>query len=138
MPITQSLGSQLHAEREYMTKRLALIESYANFGDFSLNGKDSITFTSTGSSTYNIKWTAFQDIFPVAAFGQALDYGTDSNGVHHDKPWRLKAGETCSFITAMSGETTVAIHGMSFCSEVKLIGETLTSPIRLQRLTLLL
>ena len=122
MPITQSLGSQLHAEREYMTKRLALIESYANFGDFSLNGKDSITFTSTGSSTYNIKWTAFQDIFPVAAFGQALDYGTDSNGVHHDKPWRLKAGETCSFITAMSGETTVAIHGMSFCSEVSNIG----------------
>ena len=122
MPITQSLGNQLHAEHEYMTKRLALMQSYANFGVFSLNGSDSVTFTSTGSSTYNIKWTAFQDIFPVAAFGQALDYGTDSNGVHHTSPWRLKAGETCSFITAMSGETTVAIHGMSFCSEIANLG----------------
>jgi hypothetical protein len=122
MPITQSLGNQLHAEREYITKRLALMESYANFGDFSLNGTDSITFTSTGNSTYNIKYTAYQDIFPVAAFGQALDYGTDSNGVKHTSPWRLKAGDTCSFITAMSGETTVSIHGMSFCAEISNLG----------------
>ena len=122
MPITQSLGNQLHAEREYMAKRLALMESYANFGDFSLNGTDSITFTSTGNSTYNIQYTAYQDIFPVAAFGQALDYGTDSSGVKHTSPWRLKAGETCSFITAMSGETTVSIHGMSYCSAIDNLG----------------
>lgn len=122
MPITQSLGNQLHAERAYMVKRLALIESYANYGDFSLNGTDSITFTSTGSSTYNIKWTAYQDIFPVAAFGQALDYGTDENGVKHTKPWRLKAGHTYTISTQMSGETTVAIHGMSFCSSIDNLG----------------
>ena len=122
MPITQSLGNQLHSEREYLAKRLVLMQSYANFGDFSLNGTDSITFTSTGSSTYNIKWTAYQDIFPVAAFGQALDYGTDENGVRHTKPWRLKAGHTYTISTQMSGETTVAIHGMSYCSEITNLG----------------
>lgn len=122
MPITQSLGNQLHAERAFLQKRLALIESYANYGDFGLNGTDSITFTSTGNSTYNIKWTAYQDIFPVAAFGQALDYGTDENGVRHTKPWRLKAGHSYTISTQMSGETTVAIHGMSYCSEIGNLG----------------
>lgn len=51
-----------------------------------------------------------------------MDYGTDSSGVKHTSPWRLKAGETCSFVTAMSGETTVSIHGMSYCSAIDNLG----------------
>jgi len=39
-PITQSLGDQLEAEKQYITRRLVYLSSYAAYGEFSASGTD--------------------------------------------------------------------------------------------------
>ena len=39
-PITQSLGDQLEAEKQYITRRLVYLSSYAAYGEFSAGGTD--------------------------------------------------------------------------------------------------
>lgn len=83
-PITQQVGNQLEGERQYMRRRLALIASYAAWGQFRVSNTGSTGLSDAGASlsmvpgknrtgnNYTFDLVAHQWIYPVGTMGNTL------------------------------------------------------------------
>ena len=118
-PITQSIGNQLEAERQYMKRRLVYAASYARWGDFEYAASGSIGLDDTASSfgfqgypnpdgtvaSYVIQVTPHQYIYPTANVG--------ANTI--DPHVRLAPGQTYNFnLGSVQGDTGVAIFASNY------------------------
>lgn len=118
-PITQSIGNQLEAERQYMKRRLVYAASYARWGDFEYAASGSIGLDDTASSfgfqgypnpdgtvaSYVIQVTPHQYIYPTANVG--------ANTI--DPHIRLAPGQTYNFnLGSVNGDTGVAIFASNY------------------------
>jgi hypothetical protein len=93
-PMEQSLGSQLECEKEWLSKRLAMLYGYAQYGNFRAGAsvqdafkfrtaaKRGISNVSGGdgsssfgeASTYHIEFTPYQYLYPLATIGETALY----------------------------------------------------------------
>lgn len=115
-PITQSVGSSLHSEMQYMRRRLIYMASYAGWGEFS-SAKDNSTGISdavdsfsmqvyhlpdsnTSASEYKFDVVPHQYIYPTGMMGQtAIDPHVR---VAPGEAYQLNLGTTLSNDTGMS------------------------------------
>lgn len=118
-PITQSLGNQLEAEKQYMKRRLVYAASYAAWGDFEYASTGSVGLDDVASSfgfqgypnpdgttaSYTINVTPHQYIYPTANVG----------GNTRDPHVRLAPGQSYSFnLGTVDGDTGVAIFASNY------------------------
>lgn len=115
LPLPQSLGDQLQAEKEWNNKRLAYFSSYAGFGNFAAGDgvTDALVFRSVkhhgNDPQYRFELTPHQWIYPVVGVG--------SSSV--PSRTRVPAGETYTFKTISSDQNTnVRINGISYYRKI--------------------
>lgn len=136
-PITQSLGSQLQNELQYMNQRVIYMTSYAGFGAWSgdtthaiglSDANETFSFTpaamSDGSaSTYTFTITPHQYIYP------SYFYGGTFTSTHQ----RTSPSQTCTFTIAenvLGSDTGMGICGINYISNLgKLADKRVTSDI---------
>ena len=113
-PITQSLGDQLQAEKQWWKQREVYMSSYASYGEFDVRGPGSLMFrsipTTNGSNpTFNFKVTPAMWLYVQGGVGQTLFGGI-----------RTKAGETTDLYNLMAdGNTDVFINGINYIKNVQ-------------------
>lgn len=115
-PLSQSLGNQLGAERQWMRRRIDYLASWAGWGPYaSADGEGaygalifrSVTNIDGTNHDYTVELTAHNAMYPAFALGQTVTRGT-ADGT----PRRLMEGETGTFrIGVGDGETNIAIDG---------------------------
>ena len=118
-PITQSIGDQIQAEKQYMKRRLVYAASYARWGDFEYATTGSLGLDDTVSSfgflgfpnpdgtvaSYVISVTPHQYLYPTANVG----------GNTIDPHIRLAPGQTYNFnLGSVNGDTGVAIFASNY------------------------
>ena len=106
LPLPQSLGNLLEAERSWITRRLAYMSSYASYGKFDSGEQAgalsfrSIVTTTGESPTYNFTLQPHTWLYPSIGIGDSAIW----SGV------RVRAGETFKFPTQKSdGNTNIRI-----------------------------
>ena len=130
-PITQSMGDQVEAEKQYMKRRLVLFASYAEWGgDFS---KSTVGNTGLDDTTTNFGIEATKDIdgnntnvifnlvphqyiYPTGAVGQTTSYLRK----------RCKPGETYTFQINSSpvvGDTAVVLFASNYYRSLGNLGD---------------
>lgn len=124
-PITQSLGSQLQNELQYMNQRVIYMTSYAGFGAWGGDTTHAIglseaneTFSFTpaampdgSGSTYTFTITPHQYIYP------SYFYGGTFTSTHQ----RTSPSQTCTFTIAenvLGSDTGMGICGINYISEL--------------------
>jgi hypothetical protein len=127
-PLTQSLGNQLEAEKQYMKRRLIYAASYAAWGDFEYATTGSVGISDVASSfgfqgyklpngqtaSYKISVTPHQYIYPTG--------NTGSNTV--DPHVRLSPGQTYKFnLGTVDGDTGVAIFAANYYRSFGNVGD---------------
>ena len=125
-PISQSLGDQLLAEKQYMKRRLVYASSYAAYGEFSLNGDNSFGFNTypriDGSSpTVVLDVTPHQYLYPTARVGQTL----------RNPHVRVKPFEKYHFVIDNSGnlgDTVCGLKGGNYFRSFGNIGDLSVKP----------
>lgn len=131
-PITQSLGDQLQCELQWVRLRLTYLSSYASYGDFAMNGTNSLTFRSIqtlngAQPTYSFDLTPHIWLYPAISKGSSLAFGQDENGLSYSAPQRVKAGEMFTLSGVESdGNTNLQICGID---QYKSIGEFGNKPV---------
>jgi hypothetical protein len=93
-PMEQSLGSQLECEKEWLSKRLAMLYGYAQYGNFRAGAsvQDAFKFRTAAkrgvssvvggdgsssfgeASTYHIEFTPYQYLYPLVTIGETALY----------------------------------------------------------------
>ena len=106
LPLPQSLGNLLEAERSWINRRLAYISSYASYGKYDSGEQAgalsfrSIVTTTGDSPTYNFTLQPHTWLYPSIGIGDSAIW----SGV------RVRAGETYKFPTQKSdGNTNIRI-----------------------------
>ena len=106
LPLPQSLGNLLEAERSWITRRLAYMSSYASYGKFDSGEQAgalsfrSIVTTTGESPTYNFTLQPHTWLYPSIGIGDSAIW----SGV------RVKAGDIFKFPTQKSdGNTNIRI-----------------------------
>jgi hypothetical protein len=133
-PITQSLGDQLQAERQWVERRMAYLSSYAGFGDFgrrdgegaagSLNFRSIVKIDGTRPS-YTFSIVPHIWMYPTFAIGSTLMYGI-GNSVSP----RVKEGEQYDVrIGTADGNTNIFLNGIDYMRTIgdftdKSLGDT--------------
>ncbi len=125
-PISQSLGDQLQAEKQYMKRRLVYASSYAAYGEFSLNGDNSFGFNTypriNGSSpTVVLDVVPHQYLYPTARVGQSL----------RNPHVRVKPFDTYHFVIDESGslgDTVCGLKGGNYFRSFGNIGDLSVKP----------
>lgn len=129
-PITQSLGSQLHNELQYMNQRVIYMTSYAAFGAWGGDTTHSIglsdaneTFSFTpaampdgSASTYTFTITPHQYIYPSHYYG----------GTFTSTRQRTSPSQTCTFTIAsgvQGSDTGMGICGINYISDLGDLGD---------------
>jgi len=129
-PITQQVGSQLESERQYMKRRLALVASYACWGDFSsgvnsgvvgLEDSGAALSMSPGSGyiggEYTFEVVPHQWLYPTGA----------KDRVTVDPHVRVAPGETYRFTVSTSGEisgdSSVSLAALNYYRKIGNIGD---------------
>ena len=125
-PITQSLGSQLQAELQYMNQRVIYMTSYAGFGAWGGDSTHSIGLADANEtfgfmpanmpdgsgSTYTFIITPHQYIYPSYYLGQTFTQ------THK----RTSPKQTCTFTIAENlkdgGDTGIGICGINYISDL--------------------
>ena len=137
-PITQSLGSQLQAELQYMNQRVIYMTSYAGFGAWGGDSTHSIGLADANEtfgfmpanmpdgsgSTYTFTITPHQYIYPSYYLGQTF------TSTHK----RTSPKQTCTFTIAENlkdgGDTGIGICGINYISNLGDLGDkSVTSDI---------
>lgn len=130
-PITQSLGSQLLNELQYMNKRVVLFASYAAFGHLGGNTSLSIGLSDTvntfslmpslkpdnTTSDFRLNVRPHQYIYPSYFFGQ----NSTSTGV------RVSPHETVTVTMATNqgdSDTGISLNGINYYSSIGDLGDT--------------
>lgn len=125
-PISQSLGDQLQAEKQYMKRRLVYASSYGAYGEFALNGDNGFGFNTypriDGSSpTAILDVTPHQYLYPTARVGQTL----------RNPHVRVKPFETYHFVIDNSGnlgDTVCGLKGGNYYRSFGNIGDLSVKP----------
>ena len=129
-PITQQVGSQLESERQYMKRRIALIASYACWGDFSsgvnagvvgLSDSGSSLSLSPGSGhiggEYKFRVVPHQWLYPTGM--------VDRTAV--DPHVRVAPGEEYEFKVAnsgdVSGDSSVGLAALNYYRKIGNLGD---------------
>ena len=106
LPLPQSLGNLLEAERSWITRRLAYMSSYASYGKYDSGEQAgalsfrSIVTTTGDSPTYNFTLQPHTWLYPSIGIGDSAIW----SGV------RVKAGDVFNFPTQKSdGNTNIRI-----------------------------
>ena len=137
-PITQSLGSQLQAELQYMNQRVIYMTSYAGFGAWGGDSTHSIGLADANETfgfmpanmpngsgaTYTFTITPHQYIYPSYYLGQTFTQ------THK----RTSPKQTCTFTIAENlkdgGDTGIGICGINYISNLGDLGDkSVTSDI---------
>ena len=128
-PITQQVGSQLENERQYMKRRMALVASYACWGDFSsgvnagvvgLSDSGSSLSLSPGSGhvggEYKFKVTPHQWLYPTGMVDR----------IAVDPHVRVAPGEEFEFTVArageISGDSSVGLAALNYYRKIGNVG----------------
>lgn len=125
-PISQSLGDQLEAEKQYMRRRLVYASSYGAYGEFALNGDNSFGFNTypriDGSSpTVVLDVVPHQYLYPTARVGQTL----------RNPHVRVKPFESYHFVIDNSGnlgDTVCGLKGGNYYRSFGNIGDLSVKP----------
>ena len=130
-PITQSLGSQLQAELQYMNQRVIYMTSYAGFGAWGGDTTHSIGLSDANETfgfmpanmpdgsgaTYTFTIQPHQYIYPSYYLGQTF------TSTHK----RTSPKETCTFTIAENlkdgGDTGIGICGINYISDLGDLGD---------------
>ena len=130
-PITQSLGSQLQAELQYMNQRVIYMTSYAGFGAWGGDSTHSIGLADANETfgfmpanmpdgsgaTYTFTITPHQYIYPSYYLGQTF------TSTHK----RTSPKQTCTFTIAENlkdgGDTGIGICGINYISDLGNLGD---------------
>ena len=114
-PITQSLGDQLQAEKQWWKMREIYLSSYAGYGEFDVRGNGSLMFrsiknTDGSNPTYSFTLVPSIWLYVQGGVGQTMFYGQGKT-----RPQRVKAGETY-ILNGLSadGNTDVFINGANY------------------------
>lgn len=135
-PITQSCGSLLQAELQFMRRRLIYMASYAAWGNF-YNGKDysvgisdavdsfamqayHLPDSATSATEYKFTLKPHQYIYPTGMLGQT---SVDPHvRVAPDEAYTLSLG------TTTSNDTGLSVMGINYYHSIGNIGDLSTSP----------
>ena len=130
-PITQSLGSQLQAELQYMNQRVIYMTSYAGFGAWGGDSTHSIGLADANETfgfmpanmpdgsgaTYTFTIQPHQYIYPSYYLGQTF------TSTHK----RTSPKQTCTFTIAENlkdgGDTGIGICGINYISDLGNLGD---------------
>lgn len=130
-PITQSLGSQLQAEFQYMNQRVIYMTSYAGFGAWGGDTSHSIGFDDANTTftfvpanmpdgsgaTYTFTVKPHQYIYPSYIFGQTFKKTYK----------RTSPSETCTFTIAENlkdgGDTGIGVCGVNYYTDLGDFGD---------------
>ena len=130
-PITQSLGSQLQAELQYMNQRVIYMTSYAGFGAWGGDSTHSIGLADANETfgfmpanmpdgsgaTYTFTIKPHQYIYPSYYLGQTFTQ------THK----RTSPKQTCTFTIAENlkdgGDTGIGICGINYISDLGNLGD---------------
>ena len=137
-PITQSLGSQLQAELQYMNQRVIYMTSYAGFGAWGGDSTHSIGLADANETfgfmpanmpdgsgaTYTFTITPHQYIYPSYYLGQTF------TSTHK----RTSPKQTCTFTIAENlkdgGDTGIGVCGINYISDLgNLADKRITQPV---------
>lgn len=140
-PITQSLGSQLQAELQYMNQRVIYMTSYAGFGAWSNDEAHDIGLADANETfgfmpanmpdgsgaTYTFTITPHQYIYPSYYLGQTFTQ------THK----RTSPKQTCTFTIAENlkdgGDTGIGICGINYISDLgDLTDKSMTSALTIK------
>ena len=133
-PITQSMGSQLQAETQFIKRRLVYMASYAAWGEFSGDNNYRSGVAET-SATFGFEPTALPN-------GQTMDYGFDltphmyiypsgalgqtavcpRHRVAPGETWRLRIGRPGT------GDTGVSLFAINFYRKIGNVGDMSVNP----------
>jgi hypothetical protein len=122
-PISQSLGSQLENELQYMRQRLVYMASYARYsalagasGTLGLtDNTPSLSFTGSGMQ-YKFVLKSYQYIYPT--------FNSGSSKIEADK--RLKPDEAFEYILNTGGETSdagIGLYGIDYYTSIGNVGD---------------
>lgn len=129
-PMEQSLGSQLECEKEWLTKRLAMLYGYAQYGNFRAGAsvQDAFKFRTAArrgvaniegetKSSYHIEFTPYQYLYPLATLGETALY-PKFNTEGWSGTRRVAKGETAVYEWTSDTDTLCGILGMSYCASL--------------------
>lgn len=108
-PLTQALGTQYEAERQWVTRRIAYIFSQYEIAAFTGSGDDGygrIEFTPAQTFTFHI--TPAIDIYPSGNIG----------GGENVKGQRTLAGTTCTIAATSDGQTTYYLKALDWYTDL--------------------
>lgn len=111
--LSQCLGDQCQAEREWQKKRVAYISSYAHWGDFAPGtGGKGLAMRSKGYD-FTFELTPHIWLYPVITQGSSDIYYTKGDKNPTGTTGRVKAGETITLQTTNAGfETQVRLKSI--------------------------
>lgn len=136
-PISQSLGSQLQNELQYVDRRLIYMASYAHFGAFYGNTSYSIglseatdslswmpqTLPDGNAANYKIKIRPHQYIYPTAAIGQSPVNPHVRVSPHEEYEFTIATGQHTS-------DTGISLMGINYYTTVGNFGDISVQPTR--------
>lgn len=128
-PITQQVGSQLESERQYMRRRIALVCSYAAWGDFSsgvVTGVTGLSDSAAGLSLTPGSGRVGSDyIFELVPHQWLYPTGTRDRDVV-DPHVRVAPGESYTFRLAkagdISGDSSVSVSALNYYRKIGNLG----------------
>ena len=128
-PITQSVGNQLESEVQYMKRRLALIASYACWGDFSSGVNTGVVGLEDSGSSFNVSpgsgRTGGNYVFDVVPHQFLYPTGmADRRAI--DPHVRVAPGQHYQFTVAttgeISGDSSVGLAALNYYREIGNVG----------------
>ena len=128
-PLSQCVGDQHEAERQWQMRRSIYMSSYAQHGEFGYKdgaglGAGAMSFRSTlignNKPTYKFKVTPYMWLYPSMAVGQSDQM--PKNAKNTAIPPRVQAGETVEFDFSTDGNTNLTMRGANYYSKIGDLG----------------
>lgn len=132
-PLTQSLGSQLESELQYMKRRLVYAASYAAWGDFSVSSSQGSIGIEGSSDAFalqaypNPDGTPATYAFDVVPHQYLYPTGSVGTSATTNPHVRVAPGETYRLsLGSVSGDTGMAVYGVNYYRSFGNLGNTST------------
>lgn len=137
-PITQSLGDQLQAEKQYIKRRLVYLASYAAYGEFSASGTDGslsirgMKTTDGADAPMVLTIKTHQWLYPTGATGGSLvnpHVRLAPGGRLVDKQGHPYGAEGYQFnIGTIIGDTSCKLSGINYMRSLGNVANLSTNP----------
>jgi hypothetical protein len=111
--MSQCLGSQAEAEREWQKKRVNYMSSYARYGAFEPGTSGSGMIMRSSGFPYEFELTPYTWLYPVVSDGSSDYYYTKGDKNQAKTIGRVAAGETIVLSTPTSSESQVTLKGIN-------------------------